>query len=63
MRAPYSRVWTHNYNAKDSDMTTPFINQLGVVRRGIKRADATAVEQLGRLLLPARGVQGVDHPE
>ena len=49
MRAPYSRAWTHNYNAKDSEMTTPFINQLGVVRRSIERADATAVEQLGCL--------------
>lgn len=28
-------------------MTTPLFNQLGVVRRNIERADATAVEQLG----------------
>jgi hypothetical protein len=30
-------------------MTTPLINQLGIVKRNIERADSTAVEQLGRL--------------
>ncbi|VXB97377.1 4-hydroxy-4-methyl-2-oxoglutarate aldolase/4-carboxy-4-hydroxy-2-oxoadipate aldolase [Massilia sp. 9I] len=30
-------------------MTTPFINQLGVVRRNIERADRSATEALGKL--------------
>jgi 4-hydroxy-4-methyl-2-oxoglutarate aldolase len=38
----------HNCNAKDSDMSVPLINQLGVVRRHFERADRAAVEALGR---------------
>lgn len=30
-------------------MTTPLMNQLGIVKRNIERADAAAVERLGRL--------------